>query len=410
MSLVLALTWLARGLLALVGLAWTLTFLQVWSKRREARWRLGPDAPSAPPELSLSIVVPARNEAANIGPCIERALAQDHPALQVVVLDDGSTDGTGEILATLRAAQPDRLTVVPGGDAPLPPGWLGKPWACQRAARAATGDWLLFIDADVRLHPRAASTALAWAASHELGMLSGLGHLDTGSFWERVLQPAVGALIMSGNDLGQVNDPARRSERPLANGQFILVRRDAYAAVGGHEAVAGAVLDDVGMATAVTRAGFAYHLLMMRELFSCRMYDSLGALWEGWTKNLFTGLRRSWGLLVGLSLWLVLFSVVPFLLPWLWLAGLVGTEGLAWGLGLTALILAVRAYLDRAYGMDMRYGPTQPLSVLLLIALMWNSALRTVRGTASWKGRQLVLDPTEGRRAPPAAGDLPTAD
>jgi len=242
----------------------------------------------------------------------------------------------------------------------------------------------------------------------EVEMLSGLGHMATGSFWEGVLQPAVGSLIMSGNDLDQTNDPERRSERPLANGQFILVRRDTYDAVGGHEAVAGAVLDDVGMATAVTAAGFSYNLLMLRDLFSCRMYDSLGALWEGWTKNLFTGLRRSWGLLVVLSLWLLLFSVVPFVLPLLALPGWVGSEWLAWGVGLSALILLVRLYLDRAYQMDVRFGPTQPLAVLMLIALLWSSALHTVRGTTSWKGRKLALDPNEGRRS--KTGDRADAD
>lgn len=391
--------WVARAGLGLIGLTWALTALDVAVKRRRAAWRLGPDSPAAPPDTLVSVVIPARDEVEHIGACVEAVLAQDHPALEVVVLDDGSTDGTTQVLAELAERWPGRLRVIPGGQAPPPPGWLGKPWACQRAGEQARGAWLLFIDADVRLRPHAVSAAVAWAEQHELGLLSGLGHLQTGSFWEKVLQPAVGALIMAGNDLDRVNDPDRRSDRPLANGQFMLLRREAWRAVGGHEAVAGAVLDDVSMAIAAVAAGQRYHLLMMRELFSCRMYDSLPALWRGWSKNLFTGLRRSWTNLIIVSLWLLCWSVLPFVLAPLALLGWLPQEALGWGLGLSALILAVRAWLDRAYGMDPRFGPTQPLAALLLVALLWSSALRTVRGTATWKGRALELDPAEGRRS-----------
>ncbi len=389
------LLWAARVGLVLIGLFWLVTAFRVWRKRAAATWRIGPDSPGPGAPVSVSIVIPARNEVDNIEGCVQAALAQDLDDLQVVVLDDGSTDGTSDILARLAEQAGDRLVVLKGGDQPLPDGWLGKPWACQRAAQAATGDWLLFIDADVRLHPHAAAAAVAWGMDHDLGMISGLGHLDTQSFWEKVMQPVVGALIMAGNDLDVVNDPERRSDRPLANGQFILLRRTAWDAVGGHAAVKGAVLDDVGMATAVVGAGLPYNVLMMRELFYCRMYDSLGALWEGWTKNLFTGLRRSFRDLVLLSLIMSVLNLLPFVLLVLGLVGVVGPEWLWWGAGLSVTVVAVRGWLDHAYDMDIRYGVTQPLAVALLIVLLWHSAIRTVRGTTKWKGRTLSLDPGE---------------
>ncbi|MCB9778283.1 MAG: glycosyltransferase [Alphaproteobacteria bacterium] len=394
----LVLLWGARVGLALIGLFWLLTALGVARKRKEAAWRLGPDSPVPDAAPSLSIVVPARDEVANIERCVRGAVAQDLPQVQVVVLDDGSTDGTSEVLARLSAEFPERLTVLTGGDAPLPSGWLGKPWACQRAARAATGDWILFIDADVELFPRAAGAAMAAAITHDAGLVSGLGHLEVHSFWEKVMQPVVAGLIMSGNDLDVLNDPEKRPERPLANGQFLLFRRDCYEALGGHEAVRQAVVDDVGMAVATLGGGFEYRLFMMRELFTCRMYDSLGALWEGWTKNLFTGIRRSWGVLIGLELFLFAHNVLPVLLLLAGLVGLVGPEFLAWGGALTFILVVVRIYLDRAYGLDWRYAVTQPLGVAMLQVLLVHSAVRTIRGTASWKGRQLDLDPGEGAK------------
>jgi chlorobactene glucosyltransferase len=409
-----------RGVLLADLVGWLLIWATVVRRRKEGRWRLLADAPGpaaadlpadlpaeAPRGLRAAVVVPARDEVAHIGPCVEALLAMEHPDLRVVVLDDGSTDGTAEVLADLAAREP-RLTVLRGLDGPLPPGWLGKPWACQRAAAWVLGglgdtaadavagppcprdppDWLLFVDADVRVHPRALPVVLGHARRHGLGMLSGFGHLTMEGFWEKVLQPVVAGLIIAGNDLDRVNDPARRGDRPLANGQFLLFRRDAYEAVGGHRAVAGNVIDDVGLAMAVTERGYGYHLLFLRALFSCRMYDSLSSLWDGWSKNLYAGLgRRPLHLLLVVGL-LCSGTLLPYAVL---LAGLfgAGAEWLIWGVVVVALIQRTRMVLDRSFGQDVRYGLSHAPATLLLVALLLHSALRTVRGTATWKGRAL---------------------
>lgn len=363
--------------------------------------------------MSLAVVVPARNEVDHLADCVEACLAQDLPgAITVTVLDDASTDGTGELLDQLAQAH-DEVVALHGSAGPLPAGWLGKPWACQRAAAAAIGatldddglpttpaadspEWLLFIDADVRLAPHAASAAVAYAIEHELAMLSGLGRLEMGSFWEKVLQPAVGGLIVAGNDLHRVNDPERRGDRPLANGQFILLSRDAWLCVGGHAAVKGDVLDDVGMASAITRAGLPYRMLYMQRLFSCRMYDSLGALWEGWTKNLFAGLGGKWSAVAAVVGFLLVEALFPYglLVAGLMARALGGSgwlacEGLAWGAVLVALEQGLRFYLDGVFDQDRRYGLTHPLAMALLVILIVDSAIRSRRGTATWKGRRL---------------------
>lgn len=389
--------WSVRLLLGVSGLSWLLTALHIEDQRHRGRWTLRPGGEGPRRAARVSILVPARDEERNIEACLRHALAQDHLDLEVIVVDDGSTDRTGAILAALEAEEPQRLRVVKGEGAGPPEGWLGKPWACQRAGVQATGDWLLFIDADVRLHPRAVSVALGWAQDHGLDLLSGLGRMEMVSPWEKVLQPSVGALILAGNDLGKVNDPARRGERPLANGQFLLFRAEPYRALGGHEAVAGAVLDDVGMASAIVASGGSYELVMMRELFSCRMYDSLGALWQGWTKNLFIGIRRSLPLLLFITAWVSLGSVLPFLLLPPLVLGWLPLDLSLTTLLVCGIVLGVRYWMDGLFGNDRRYGLSLPLASLMLIALFWNSALRTWTGTVSWKGRRLDLARSEGR-------------
>lgn len=388
------LLWFIRLTLGGIVLFWITVMLKARSTRSKGSHRVGSDEAGPTQGQRLTVVVPARNEQANIGACLESVLAQDLPGLRVVVLNDGSTDRTGEIAREMAARSGGRLVVLEGGGAPLPEGWLGKVWACQRAGQAALAadpppDWLLFVDADVRLHPRAAAAALGYAERHALAMLSGLGEMETQTFWEHVLQPMIGGLILAGNDLDKINDPARRPERPLANGQFILVRHDAYRAVGGHEAVRANIVDDVGLATAVTAAGFPYHLVFMRTLFRCRMYDSLRSLWEGWTKNLFAGIGHSWARLVLVVWFLSHFMLLPYLVLALGLLGVGGTEGFVWGIVLVGTMHAARAYLDRIFERPLRWGLSHGLAVSMIVALFIRSAVHTTRGTTTWKGRTI---------------------
>lgn len=383
----------AHGFLGFVGLFWAGALARAVKTRGTGRFRVRPEDPGPTHPARLAVVIPARNEVDNIGPCVASVLAQDHPDLRCFVLDDGSTDGTDRVLAVLLEEHPDRLTVLKGGDAPLPEGWYGKPWACQRAAEQAIEvldpDFLLFVDADVQLTPGAARAALGYAEREGLAMLSGFGRLEMRSFWEKVMQPVVAGMIIAGNPLSRNNDPEKRKGKPIANGQFILLRRSAYDAVGGHAAVKDDVLDDVGMATAITGAELPYHMTFMTSLFSCRMYAGFADLWEGWSKNLFPGLGWSWGALVGL----IVFTLMTTLLPYaVLLAGLVtGGMWLAWGVILVGLVQGLRLYLDRAFSQDAVYGVTHGPATVLLLILLVNSAIRTTSGTATWKGRTLSV-------------------
>ena len=384
--------WFVRFCLGTLALFWLGALVRAIQTKRDDRYRADEDSVGPEEPVRVGVVVPARNEERHVGVLVESILAQDHKDIAVVVLNDGSTDRTGEILAGF---DDPRLTVIDGGQAPLPDGWLGKAWACQRGAKAlldsdAPPQWLLFVDADVTLHPHALSATLGHATRNELGMVSGLGRLVMETFWEKVLQPVVAGLIMAGNDLERVNDPENDDDRPLANGQFILVREDAYRAVDGHAAVKTDVLDDVGMASAIKGAGYPYNLIFMRDLFSCRMYTNLSELWEGWTKNMYAGMRYSLVNLAVVMLFVTWMSLVPYLLlAWGLYSG--SAEWTAWGGGISAVVQLVRLWLDIQVGQDPKYGPTQPFAVVMLLVLLAHSGIRAKRGTAAWKGRQVPI-------------------
>ncbi|MCB9796970.1 MAG: glycosyltransferase [Alphaproteobacteria bacterium] len=383
------LSWLLRALLALVILGWLGTLARVLQRRKNPRWGLTPEDPAAEAAIPVSVVIPARNEEANLGPCLDAALAQDHPTLQIVVQDDASSDRTGEILAEY-AARDGRITALTGSGEALPEGWFGKPWALERAQKAATGDWLVFIDADVRLHPAAVSRAVAYGEREGLGMVTGLGTLVNGSFWEKVLQPAVAGLILMGNDLDEVNDP-EKTDKNMASGQFIAFRRDAYEQVGRHGAVKADILDDVGLARACVAHGVRYHCLFMRQLYSVRMYTNLAELWEGWSKNLFAGLHYRWDVAIGVVIFLFIYILLGPLLAVLGLLGVVGTEWMIWGLVQWGVMQAVRGVMDVIWGNPVLYGLTHAPANLGLIAIILNSGIKSSGSGVSWRGRTYSL-------------------
>lgn len=358
-----------------------------------ARWRLEPTGLPTEAEAPLvSVCVPARNEAANIEACVRAALASRWPdpaRLEVVVVDDRSTDGTGA-LARAAGAGDARLVVIEGTEPPA--GWAGKPWACARAAGEARGALLFFVDADVVLHPDALAAMARALLEERLGLISVFGSWSLESFWERAVIPAVGWFIRGAVDLDRVNDGAR--PEAFANGQAILVTREAYEAVGGHEAVRDQVLDDVRLAEAIKRRGQRTGMRVAPWAFRVRLYRSLGEIVAGYGKNLYEGMGRR----PGLGLAAVGFVFTGTVLPALaLLACLLARLGLGWpgpGAGwiawlgvIVALQILFRYRVERRDGRDGRICWTHPLAGAVLAWIL----LRSVFGVrASWKGRAFV--------------------
>jgi chlorobactene glucosyltransferase len=365
-------------------------YAQDW-RRLRARPRLAP--PAAPPAdaPALSILIPARNEERSIGRCVAGALAQRYPRLEVLVLDDGSTDGTAAALAAF-AGDP-RLRVLHGR--PLPPGWVGKCNACQQLGEAATGEWLLFLDADTAAEPDLAAALLAHAEARELDLVSLFPFLELVTFWERAVLPPFLALIMALYPFERQERPDVRPEEVMANGQCILVRRAAYAAVGGHGAVRDEVLEDVRLAQAVRAAGFRVGGGEGLDLLRVRMYHSGAEVAHGLTKNAAAGYRSGGARSMWAAMRLVGLAYGPLLLLGAGVAMLLLGEGAAgWAvaaLGALALGAALAfwgALYRQLYGLSPLHALIWPLGLMayLLIALRGMWYVRSGRGVV-WKGR-----------------------
>ncbi|MGB8674489.1 MAG: glycosyltransferase family A protein [Candidatus Acidiferrales bacterium] len=233
------------------------------------------------PKLLVSAIIPARNEEASIARAVESVAAQAE-ITQVIVVNDGSSDGTGAILAELAQRIP-KLKVIEAGE--LPAGWVGKNHAAWVGAAEAAGEWLLFTDADTYHYLGSTRRALCDAVDHGAMLVSYSPEQELESFWERALIPMIYCRLESKFSFARVNDPDLPDA--AANGQFVMILRDVYRAIGGHEAIAGEILEDVALARRVKRAGYGIYFTAPMGVVRTRMYRTLGAMWQGWTKNLY---------------------------------------------------------------------------------------------------------------------------
>lgn len=324
---------------------------------------------------TVTAIVPARNEEASIAQAVQSLSAQPEVS-EIIVVNDQSTDRTGEILAELRRQLPQLKTL----EAPeLPAGWTGKTHALWLGAQAARGGWLLFTDADVTHLSGSTARALADAARSGAALVSYSPEQETRTFWEQALIPLIFARLARHFPFDAVCDPA--SPVAAANGQYLLIRRDAYDALGGHRAVRYDLIEDLALARTAKAAGFRLHFAPGKGIARTRMYRSFRAMWEGWTKNLY-GLVGGRPSALSLELWVVV--------PWLLSAPFVVWSNAGWWF--LALLLAG---CHLAYGICLRciqapmasivyYLPGAVLYAALLVASAWSRE----RGRVVWKGRE----------------------
>ena len=348
------------------------------------------DAPADAP--LVSIVVPARNEARNIERCVRSALAASYPRLEVIAVDDHSTDATGEILRRIAAGDARLRVVVPP---PLPPGWFGKQWACTAGAEASAGEIIGFFDADTQQSPDLVARAVNAMRSRRADLLTVLGSQELGSFWERMIQPQIFCIMLTRYGGTETVNESRHASDKIANGQCTFVQRQAYQDTGGHGAVRDKVAEDLAMAQLYFRAGRRSVLVLGLTQLSTRMYASLRELFAGWGKNLFAGGRDSvqfgaFGRLIYPVLLVVpaLGGLVPPILLALSIGGVLGHGILVWSAIVTGanLIwwLSVYAWL----GLSPVYALLHPLGSAMVLYI----ALRSIgRGNrVRWKEREYI--------------------
>jgi chlorobactene glucosyltransferase len=348
-----------------------------------------PDLARVPPadDIGVSIIIPARNESATIETVVRSILASNYSTFELLVIDDRSTDDTAAKVAAI-AAIDARLRLVEGAE--LPAGWLGKPWACHQGAEEATGRYLLFTDADTEHTPALLGHAIGAMERDTPDLLTLITHQHCVTFWERIVMPQILVPLGFRYPPSRVNR-ATTPQQLVANGQFILVRREAYDGVGGHTAVRGEVVEDLALAQAFFRDGKRVRLMFASTLIATRMYRTFDELIEGWSKNLYLGARQSVGqhpLLRTLAPWTVVLALLFWLVPIIALAAGIATAAAKVALGLSLLFWAV---ISVGMQIPVRYALGYPLGAAVAIWI----TLRSIRGGSrrvEWRGRTYQVD------------------
>jgi hypothetical protein len=336
-----------------------------------------------PQQPAVSVLVPVRNEAHRIAPCLGALLAQRHVDLELLVLDDGSTDGTADVVRRVVGA--DAGTRLLDG-VPLPAGWLGKPHACAQLAEAARGEVLVFVDADVVLAPDAIARTVTLLREARLDLVSPYPRQVTVTAAERLVQPLLQWSWLTFLPL-RLAERLRAPSLTAANGQLLACDAASYRAAGGHGAVHDEVIEDVALARAFKRAGFRATVADGTDVATCRMYESWRDLRDGYTKSLWAAFGSPLGAATALALLGWLYLLPPLAAARALARGRPRTAAvpaLGYAAGVAGRVVAAR----RTGGRDLD-ALAHPLSVAAFAALTVRSWRHRRAGRLTWKGRPL---------------------
>jgi len=352
--------------------------------------RLGKDSPQDIPDPAplVSVLIPALNEENSIARCVEAMLAQTYPNVEIVVANDRSTDRTAEIVEKIAERDP-RVRLIQITE--LPAGWTGKCNALWQATKHANGEFLLFIDADTVQEPENLAVCMHRMIHEKVDMLSLLPAMRNETFWEHAVQPLAGICLMVWYPTDEVNDPDKAVA--FANGQYILIRRSTYDAVGGHEGVKDRFLEDVNLARQVKGAGNRLLVATATEISSTRMYTSPAEMINGWGRIYYGAADRRLVRLLRGMLMLLVFSVSAYVaLPASAIALALGCTGwFTWtifGMAVAHLCLkfSVMARLYRAGGNRLIYLSAYWLACIIVHIAQWSALSKVFTGRVTWRG------------------------
>jgi len=391
----LAILWIYAAIVAIWPIR--LVVLEIILRRQQV---LSPESPpyDQPHPPLVSAILPAKDEEANLAECLLSVCRQTYPNLEILVVDDRSTDRTGEIARQI--AGPDPRVRVFTIDR-LPPYWTGKTHALQHAVRFAGGQWLLFLDADTLHAPASLSIMMEFARSQGAALVSLLPELRCETFWEQVVQPVGAITLMQSFPLHAVH--GSRSPLAFANGQYILVERTAYVAAGGHEAVRDRFVEDIAIARKVKDLGLPIRVALVRGIVSCRMYASLGQLVKGWSRILYDALDRNVWRLIAKLLDPVIFCQSGHLALAAGLVLLAVGRDRTFAVSLAglsvihhALMFLVFRRVYRASVPHSRYAAWFPIANLVVDLILLRSIRMCLTGNVSWRGTDYARMKDEG--------------
>ncbi|MCP4592009.1 MAG: glycosyltransferase [bacterium] len=398
-------------LLSVVGLVWLTRHAEISRARRTERVlssRAHPGPLADPPRIS--VLVAAKDEEANIAACVQSLLDQDYPDYELIVIDDRSTDRTGEVLQQFQEAHPQRMRALTVTQ--LRDGWFGKNNAMREGIAASTGQWLCFADADcTQTSRRTLTVAMQECLAEKTDFLSILPVLITRSFWERIIQPVCAAIMMIWFRPEKVNNPA--SSAAYANGAFMLMTRQAYDSIGGHDAVKSEVNEDIHMARLAKQQGLRLQVIQNDDLYTTHMYASLGAAWRGWSR-IFYGCLGTFRRLIAALVVLTTFSLFP------WISLVVTALGYflgadqssgSWGwmvLGSGLVVALEQSVIARFYGivrMPVAYSLGYPLGAAITWGMLVAATLKLGgTTTTTWRGTTYRAHTLESTDAASSSG------
>lgn len=366
---------LAVIILALGGIPSCLLLLNLF------RYRKAPRTSSC--HSSISVLIPARNEETRIRACVESVLANQNVTLEVLVLDDHSTDRTGEIVREIARRDP-RVRLI--SSQPLPRNWCGKQFACHQLSELASAPYLCFIDADVQLSKDALARSVAFLRASSADLVSGVPRQITGSFSERLLVPLIHFVLLAYLPFGLM----RRFQHPAfaaGCGQLFVARRDSYRRIGGHRSVAASGHDGIELPRAFRSRGFRTDLFDATDIASCRMYSNAKEVWTGLAKNATEGIARP-ALIVPFTVLFLFGQVLPPLLLAMSLAsGMANSLTIIFGVG-TTLNYAARFACSWRFEQSRWGAALHPVAILSFLGLQWWALYQEKRGRPFyWKGR-----------------------
>jgi chlorobactene glucosyltransferase len=342
----------------------------------------------------VSVLIPARNEEANIAQCLDSLCKQDYPHYEIIVLDDASTDQTAPIVNWF-AARNKCLKIITGQ--PLPPGWSGKNYACHQLAKGAKGEWLLFVDADTMHAPHMLRSITALALELNPSLLSGFPQQVSESFIMKLFTPVWYFILMAWCPLWWMQNPKRHMPS-IAIGQFMLFSRREYNRIGGHEAIKSKVLEDIWLGIEVYKNGGKHIAVDLSEVVFCKMYDNVRGIWNGLTRSVYAIAEFSSLALI----FLIFMAFICFLVPFYSLLHGSFFSDVGAAVAVIVILQIVLTYLTRWLA-DSHFNHNfsvpsvflHPIGIIFLILIVANAITRKTLGAGiSWKERLYIDEPT----------------